>query len=76
MEYILKHNQEAEQGKHTFRLGINQFADVTNEEWKNKFIPRELRNNLKGPNTTLSKPASGRPEFVDWRDEVRYIKIT
>ncbi|CAG2177045.1 unnamed protein product, partial [Oppiella nova] len=31
-EYITAHNAEADKGLHTFRMGVNQFADMTNEE--------------------------------------------
>merc|ERR1712018_847981 len=33
VELINKHNSEAETGKHTYKLGVNQFADLTKEEW-------------------------------------------
>ena len=32
--YINKHNAEADAGMHTFRLGINKYADMTNEEFR------------------------------------------
>merc|ERR1712098_154124 len=32
LERIEKHNSEHAQGKHTYWLGVNQFADLTNDE--------------------------------------------
>ena len=33
VELINNHNSEAENGKHTHAIGVNQFADLTKEEW-------------------------------------------
>ena len=32
--YINKHNAEADAGQHTFRLGVNKYADMTNDEFR------------------------------------------
>ena len=32
--YIKKHNAEADAGLHTYRLGINKYADMTNEDFR------------------------------------------
>merc|ERR1712018_608894 len=34
VDYINQHNQEAEQGLHTFTLGLNEYADLSAKEWK------------------------------------------
>merc|ERR1712179_189443 len=34
LEKISRHNDEAANGLHTFTLGINQFADLTLEDWR------------------------------------------
>ena len=36
LKLINDHNSEAELGLHTYTLGINQFADLTNDEWRQK----------------------------------------
>lgn len=66
LRYITDHNNEADEGKHTFRMGINQFTDLTEEEWKQRFTKRQ---NMKPRPTTKSQPTPGRPDSVDWREE-------
>jgi cathepsin L len=68
VQTINQHNIEADLGLHTYRLGLNQYADLTPKEFAAKF-------------TGLKKPASvntiGRfersqkalPDSVDWRKE-------
>merc|ERR1719317_445125 len=36
--YVTKHNMEAAQGKHTFTVDMNKFADLTNEEWRDMLL--------------------------------------
>lgn len=31
--FIRRHNEEADAGRQTFRMGVNQFSDMTNREW-------------------------------------------
>jgi len=45
LEYIRRHNEAADAGNHTYWLGINQFADMTNDEFRlymNGYIQRML----------------------------------
>merc|ERR1719440_532011 len=51
LDFIDNHNQEYEQGKHTYTVAVNQFADWTKEEYstyvtKNGLLPKRsaLRN--------------------------------
>jgi len=66
LRYITNHNNEADEGKHTFRMGINQFTDLTEEEWKQRFTKKQ---NMKPRPVTKSQPTPGRPDSVDWREE-------
>ena len=36
-EYVKKHNDEAAQGRHTFTLGMNKFADLTVQEFEAQY---------------------------------------
>merc|ERR1719163_342137 len=38
LNYIAKHNAEAEMGVHTFELGMNQFGDLTHREWAATYL--------------------------------------
>ena len=71
LEYIAKHNDEAAEGKHTFTLGVNKFADLTHEE----YVASLNRNARSYDEIEYPKTAKNlaRPDSVDWRDEVRYI---
>lgn len=70
--YIQQHNLEADRGLHTFRVGVNKYADMPNWEFRQKmlgYIPR---------NRTISSHAQNQlvfnrvrrqiPDQVDWRE--------
>ena len=44
LEKIIKHNKEADKGVHSYRLGVNNFTDLTNAEF------HKLFNGLRGLN--------------------------
>ena len=65
LELIEKHNIEEALGLHTFSLGINEFADLTDDEFSIRY------NGLKGYKGSQSdiedfKPVSDLPKTVDW----------
>jgi len=67
LEKISKHNEEASKGMHTFTLGINKFADLTIEEWRNT-----LTLNTEKTGERKYSPKSEKieiPDEVDWRKE-------
>ncbi|KAM4580829.1 protein CTLA-2-alpha-like [Odontesthes bonariensis] len=44
------HNREAAQGKHTYTQGLNQFSDMTEEEWSERrglVVPEYLEHNFR-----------------------------
>ncbi|XP_012890376.1 PREDICTED: cathepsin L1-like [Dipodomys ordii] len=58
------HNEEYSQGKHSFTMGLNQFADLTKEEF------RARSNGLLNPNTVRQgkpqeSPVGDIPKSVD-----------
>ena len=67
LEYINKHNEEAAQGKHTFQLGVNKFADISHEEW---VASLNQRKSVADTPVTKTKPNPLRKDSVDWRDDV------
>ncbi|CAG2175673.1 unnamed protein product, partial [Oppiella nova] len=73
--YIKAHNAEADNGVHTFRLGVNQFADMTNEEYR-QFL--NLKVPLNHVNVTFAeeKVDPSLADTVDWRTKgvVTHVK--
>lgn len=67
MLYINKHNEEEAEGKHTFKLGVNKFSDLTHEEWVEGLKGGERRyKDVEYPKTSKNLD---RPDSVDWRDD-------
>ncbi|KAJ6224293.1 hypothetical protein RDWZM_002838 [Blomia tropicalis] len=66
LEFIRQHNLEASLGEHSYLVGVNQFADLTNEEFRRKFIVNKksfehFSLNLHTDNSVESVPTS-----IDW----------
>jgi hypothetical protein len=74
-EYITAHNAEADKGLHTFRLGVNQFADMTFQEYQQLLT---LRLNVDHVNTELVEEVVDQAlhDSVDWRSKnvVTHVK--
>lgn len=64
LKLIENHNAEEAKGLHTFTLGVNKFADMTNEEYKQLlgFSP------LKGTGK-VHQAIGAAPDTKDWRDD-------
>ncbi|KAK1133258.1 cathepsin L1-like [Acipenser oxyrinchus oxyrinchus] len=64
--FIEKHNQEHAAGKHSYKLGMNHFGDLTNQEFNkmNGFRPDPALRKLPVFNSTGS---TVRPTSIDWR---------
>ncbi|GAB2222449.1 hypothetical protein Droror1_Dr00013670 [Drosera rotundifolia] len=70
-------DEENSQGDHTYKLGLNKFADLTNEEFRSKYLG--VKPGVKRPEKRADeKRISGRyasreddslPESVDWREK-------
>ncbi|XP_041068726.1 cathepsin L.1 [Carcharodon carcharias] len=69
---VIKHNMLADQGLYAYRLGMNSFADLKNEEYKKMALGNCLRNVTAAkftPFTSLSFKNTSLPATVDWRDK-------
>jgi cathepsin L len=69
LAFVQKHNAEAAQGKHTFTVAMNRFADLTNAEFRRQYLGYR-----RGPNANSTAPrlnpnlkSSDLPDTVDWR---------
>jgi len=71
LDIIEKHNSEYSLGMHTYRLGINHFADFTFEEFRAKYLGTRAsmrQNTTKSLTTFQSLPSwIEMPEEIDWR---------
>ncbi|RRT58967.1 hypothetical protein B296_00024873 [Ensete ventricosum] len=71
LRFIDAHNAAADAGRHRFRLGLNRFADLTNEEYRAAYlgtrargVPRRSR--VPGDRYRY-EDGEELPESVDWR---------
>ncbi|KAG0493379.1 hypothetical protein HPP92_004373 [Vanilla planifolia] len=70
LQYIDEHNA----GKHSFSLGLNRFADLTNEEYRAQFLGLRSsgrRRRLAGVGSDRYRFLDGEslPESIDWREK-------
>ncbi|XP_013415047.1 cathepsin L1 [Lingula anatina] len=68
LDIIAKHNREYDMGIHTFTLGVNEFADMTNEEFVQAMNGYVMPNRTSG-NVFLAPSHVQVPDEVDWRKE-------
>jgi len=71
LDLIDQHNLEADQGKHSFKLGLTPFADMTNTEYRQAFHGL-ARSDSRSPAPDFHDRPSTRqlrqlPAVVDWR---------
>ena len=69
VDYMNKHNFEAKNGKHTFTLGINEYSDLSTEEWKKYLLGLDVYTNTEAI-VEASLIDEELPDTVDWRKEV------
>jgi len=70
LKFIEKHNAEHARGLKTFTVGINKFADLTNEEFVRDYIGYGFNVTLKTgiKATTQVSVDPPMPETMDWRE--------
>jgi len=69
VDYINQHNQEAEQGLHTFTLGLNEYADLSTKEWKMFLLGADVYKTPESSDVQDVLIDDETPESVDWRTE-------
>lgn len=75
LRFIDEHNA----GNRTYKVGLNRFADLTNEEYRAKYLGTKI-----DPKRRIAKTRSNRyasqvgdklPESVDWRKEGAVVQV-
>ncbi|KAJ8311613.1 hypothetical protein KUTeg_010968 [Tegillarca granosa] len=68
VNYIQKHNLEADRGVHTFWLGMNEYGDMTSEEFV-RVMNGYIMSNKTSEGNLYMPPShvSDLPDSVDWR---------
>lgn len=73
LRFIVEHNSA---GNNTYKLGLNNFADLTNEEYRAKFLGTRSRHSegkrLSGPKNSdryAYRDSDELPDSVDWREK-------
>ncbi|XP_019708079.1 cysteine proteinase mucunain isoform X1 [Elaeis guineensis] len=73
VRFIDAHNAAADSGHRSFRLGLNRFADMTNEEYRAVYLgtrPASHRRRARlGSDRYRYNAGEELPESVDWRDK-------
>ncbi|XP_010556436.1 PREDICTED: cysteine proteinase RD21A-like [Tarenaya hassleriana] len=67
LRFIDEHNSV----NRTYRLGLNRFADLTNEEYRSMYLGlgKPKRKPLKTTNRYMPRVGDDLPESVDWREK-------
>lgn len=67
LQKIAQHNKEAAEGKHTYTLGVNKFADLTEAEWRETLTMNIVKEGK--PTLQMKSKIVSIPDEVDWRTE-------
>jgi len=67
LRLINKHNAEHALGLHTYTLGVNKFADMTNEEFVRQYNGYVAPSDVQEAETEENIDISSLPKSVDWR---------
>jgi cathepsin L len=67
VQRITRHNLEHDLGLHSYTLGINQFADLTAEEFRSIYLRPFKLSEKSGGSSYLAPQNVKLPDSVDWR---------
>lgn len=70
LKFIQRHNMEYDMGKHSYSLGMNQFGDLTHDEFKALYLSKKPAQRPRNA-TLFMSPLNVKsfPDSVDWRTQ-------
>ncbi|XP_074076768.1 procathepsin L-like [Macrotis lagotis] len=68
MKKIELHNLEYSMGMHTYMMDMNQFGDMTNDEFSEKILGYKSPEKSSGTVTCMNPNLGNVPKAVDWRE--------
>jgi hypothetical protein len=68
---IDSHNEKFKAGLHSFDMGMNQFGDMTNEEFRSKMNGFKQSSSKPKAAATFQAAVTDLPASVDWRTTIR-----
>ena len=69
LKFINQHNLEESLGLHTYRVGINKYGDMTNQEFVKQMNGYKLSTSNKEGSKFLKPSSVEIPDSVDWRTQ-------
>jgi len=69
LRLINKHNAEHALGLHTYTLGVNKFADMTNQEFVSQYNGYVAPSDVQEAEAEENVDISSLPKSVDWREK-------
>ncbi|XP_074581728.1 zingipain-1-like [Curcuma longa] len=77
LRFVDEHNAAADRGEHAYRLGMNQFADLTNEEYRARFLVdfSTISNSEKISSRYRMREGDDLPGSIDWREKGAVVAV-
>lgn len=69
LQGVLEHNGQADRGEVTFRVAMNKFADITNEEYRARYLRPRPATNRTGALEIFQPTGDAVPDDWTWMDQ-------